>query len=127
MSAAARSTPWPDTRGIPVLDRDELGTEPTERAQFSFGQVTLPVPPTRTTPLPPMPQAGGAVKAFPRTPTPTPFPRRPTPTPKPARLDDMVSPLIAPPPSPTRGLAIGFTIGTSVGLAILGACWHFFL
>ena len=127
MGAAARSTPWPKKQhGLPVLDRDDLGVEPTIRAEFSFGQVTLPVV-RPGTPVPPAPQAAGVVKAFPRTPAPTPYPRRPSPTPKPSAMDEMPSPLVAPPPSPTKGLAIGFTIGTSVGLAILGACWHFFL
>jgi hypothetical protein len=131
MCAAARSTPWPlreGRSGLPVLDRDDLGTEPTLRAEFSFGQATLPVP--RTTPVPPAPvHYGGVVKAFPRTPTPTPapYPRRPSPTPMSSALLTLPTPMIAPPPSAKRALAIGFTIGTSLGLAILGAAWHFFL
>lgn len=117
-AAAARST-WPkNDMGLPILNRDsgDLGSDPTVRAELSFGQVTLPV--VRSTPVPPAPHAGGFVKAH---------PRRPSPTPKPNVMDAMPAPLVAPPPSPTKALVIGFTIGTSVGLAILGACWHFFL
>lgn len=131
MCAAARSTPWPlrvGGSGLPVLDGDDFGSDPTIRAEFSFGQATLPL--VRTTPVLPSPMpasAVAAVKVHPRQYTPTPYPRRPTPTPQPRTLDTMAAPLIAPPPSPKRALAIGFTIGTSLGLAILGATWHFFL
>lgn len=114
MCAAARSTPWPDRRDLPVLDRDDLGTEPTVRAEFSFGQVTLPMQPRA--PGKPI-RALSIVKPVPRVPTPTPRPN----------TEVIPTPLTAPPPSPARGIAIGFTIGTTLGLAILGAAWHFFL
>jgi hypothetical protein len=112
MCAAARSTPWPNRREVPALHPDDLATEPTVRADFSFGQVTIPM--AHVIPGRPL-EAGSFVKPFPRVPTPTPVP------------ESIPTPLIAPPPSPTRGLAIGFTLGTSLGLAILGVVWHFFL
>jgi hypothetical protein len=113
MGAAARKTL--DTMDeLPVIDLEEdIGYEPTVRADLAFGQWTMPF--RDAVPVVPTP-GGGIVKPSPRTPYPTPNPSSA------ARPD----PRIVPPPSPTRSLAIGFAIGTSLGVAILGAAWHFF-
>jgi hypothetical protein len=120
MCAAAASTPWPSSQRaskLPVLDGDDVGFEPTVRAEFSFGQVTLPLrKAVATMPFPA--KRGEVVKAH---------PRRRTPTPKPSVEGSIPTPMISPPPSATRAVAFGFMIGTSLGLAVLGAAWHFFL
>jgi hypothetical protein len=88
-----------------------------DRDDFSFGHWTMPLRPV--TPARPF-SAVPFVKPSPRVPN-------PTPTPSARRASMMPTPLTAPPPSARRALAIGFTIGTSLGLAILGAAWHFLL
>lgn len=114
MCAAARSTPWPDRRDLPVLDQDDIGTEPTELASFSFGQSTMPF----LRPLPGKPMdAGFIVKPHPRIHTPTPGPS----------TESKRAPMIAPPRPATRAVALGLSIGLCLGHAILGAAWHFFL
>jgi hypothetical protein len=118
---AAASTPWPHRSGIAVLDYDDIGSEPTLRAEVSFGQWTMPL--RHGIPGQPQPVATTSepfVKPIPRVHTPTPNPSA-------SASEMMPTPMIAPPPSAARALTIGFTIGTSLGLAILGAAWHFFL
>ena len=102
---------------LPVLDADDMGIEPTVRADFNFGQVTLPVPPAAAMVVP---NPSSAVKAYPRTPTPTPNPSS-------QRAHGTTTVVMPPPPSAKRSLAIGFVLGTTLGLALVGAGWHFFL
>jgi hypothetical protein len=116
MGAAAKQT-LDTLDALPVLQDDGIGYEPTIRAELAFGQWTMPL--REALPVPATPH-GGIVKPSARTPSPTPNPSA-------AAAAARRNPGFVPPPSAKRSLAIGFTIGTSLGIALLGAAWHFFL
>lgn len=98
---------------LPVLDGDDIAYEPTERAEFTFGQWTLPAKSGATRRMTPVPQAAPLGVVIPRSNVPST-----------SRRDALPTPMIAPPPSATRAVALGLAIGTAVGVVLLGVGWH---
>ena len=106
---------------IPVLHGgdDEVAYEPTQRAHVSFGQWTMPLR-AGTRPFEPI---GGL-----STPATQPLmisavPRKPTRTGE----TELPAPLIAPPPSASRAIALGSAIGMTLGVALLALAWRFLI